>query len=79
MYMIQAGQDGVNPPRQIDDVTIALNNVQVSPCKYTVSYLPNSRQHALDLWGDHDPNYPDDLGHTVGDSAVGFFHRYLDQ
>jgi acetyl esterase/lipase len=75
MYMIQAGQDTVNPARQIDDVTIALNYVQVSPCKYVVSYIPDSADHALALWPHEDPNNP---GHTIGDSAVGFFHRYLD-
>jgi hypothetical protein len=76
MYMIQADGDTVNPARQIDDVTIALNYVQVSPCKYVVSYIPDSADHALALWPHEDPNNP---GHTIGDSVLGFFHRYLDE
>ena len=78
MYMIQSDGDHVNPARQIDDLTIALNNAEVSPCKYVVSYIPegDGSGHGLALWTHEDPNNP---GHTIGQSVLGFFHQYLDE
>jgi acetyl esterase/lipase len=77
MYIIQAEEDHVNPSRQVDDLTIALNAAQVNPCKYVVSFIPSGQGsgHALALWPHEDPNNP---GHTIGQSVLGFFHRYLD-
>ena len=80
MFMVQAHDDDVNPHRQIDDMVNALKHAQVDPCDYTVSYFPEGEGggHALILWNQQDPNYPDCSSHTIGDSVIAFFHEHLD-
>jgi acetyl esterase/lipase len=80
MFMVQAETDDTNPHRQIDDIVNALQNADVDPCEYTVSYVPASDGggHALVLWSQHDPNYPDCPSHTIGDSVIAFFHEHLE-
>jgi acetyl esterase/lipase len=80
MYMIQAETDHTNPYRQIDDFTIALNTALVNACDYKVSFIPEAEGHghALVLWPQHDPNYPNSPGHSIGDSVLNFFHQKLD-
>jgi hypothetical protein len=80
MFMVQAEDDDTNPHRQIDDIVNALKNASVDACDYTVSYIPLDQGggHALILWSQHDPNYPDCPSRTIGDSVIAFFHEHLD-
>jgi acetyl esterase/lipase len=80
MFMIQAQDDDVNPYRQIDDIVNAVKNANVDACGYTVSFIPDGQGggHALSLWTEHDPNYPDCPSRTIGDSVILFFHEHLD-
>jgi acetyl esterase/lipase len=80
MFMTQAEDDDTNPPRQIDDIVNALKHAEIDPCDYTVSFVPADQGggHALSLWSQHDPNYPDCPSRTIGDSVIAFFHEHLD-
>jgi hypothetical protein len=78
MWMVQAENDDTNPPRQLNDITIGLNAAGVNPCDYVVKHVTSGEGgHALILWSQDDPN-PDYPGETLGDSAIAFFHKYLD-
>lgn len=79
MWMAQAWNDDTNPPRQINNISIALNHAGVDPCAYVVKYVTGGQGgHALILWAQDDPN-PDHPGETLGESAIAFFHKYLDE
>ena len=79
MWMVQAWNDETNPPRQIDDISKALNHAGVNACDYVVKYITSGQGgHALALWNQDDPN-PDYSGETIGESAIAFFHKYLDE
>jgi acetyl esterase/lipase len=77
IWMAQAWNDDTNPPRQIDDISIALNAAGVDACNYVVKYVTSGQGgHALALWNQDDPDNPNQ---TLGQSAIAFFHTYLDE
>ena len=80
MFIVQADDDDTNPHRQLDNITIALNDAGVDACDYPVKHVTTRTQgHAIILWPQPDPN--PDSGHegdSIGDSALRFSHDHLD-
>ena len=78
LFMIQADQDGICPPRQLTDMDAALIDAGVGACKYQTALIQDDAYrttHGLGLWQAPDPNHPSE---KIGKSVLLFLHQNLD-